>query len=387
MTPGLAPLGLYIHWPFCARICPYCDFNVYRARGETDTLLASMLRDLEGQARQLEREGMHRPLVSLHFGGGTPSLMRPHQIAALIEAADRWFGFEDGLEIGLEANPKEAAGFADIVAAGVNRLSLGVQSFDDDVLRRLGRDHDGNSARRALDTLLALDVRHSVDLIYAWAGQSLDDWVAEMDALLVAGVRHVSPYQLTIEPGTAFGKRADRGELLIVDEDEGARFFEVTQSVLSDGGVPAYEISNHAASASDQSRHNRLYWEGADWLGLGPGAHGRWGEYGRGGRRATAALRRPADYIARVSQAGTGLGPVEILSPKDEAAERILMGLRTTDGLDRDLLRAKTRHDIDTDTSLDFARQGLVSLSQDRIALTPAGRLYADRIAQELVPE
>jgi oxygen-independent coproporphyrinogen-3 oxidase len=370
-------LGLYVHWPYCARICPYCDFNVYRPKDEGDALLAAMLDDMEAWRR---RTGARR-LASLHFGGGTPSLMRPDQLAAVIGTADRLWGLEEGAEIGLEANPKDMAGFAGMAGAGVNRLSLGVQSFDDAALAALGRDHDGPMARRAIDAAQAAFSRVSIDMIYARAGQTAADWESELRHALATGVGHLSPYQLTIETGTAFGKRAARGERLAAPPDFAADLFELTQAVCEAEGLPAYEISNHARSRADRSAHNRLYWEGGDWIGIGPGAHGRIGRASAGGRIATEAARRPADYVRSAVR-----HTEDVLEPADETAERILMGMRLGEGLDLAELAAATGATVDPAGLERMQRQGLVERAGSRVRLTPAGRLLADGVSAELVP-
>lgn len=379
MSP--VPLGLYIHWPYCARICPYCDFNVYKAAGADDDALYKAL--LEDLALWREHAGP-RPLASIHFGGGTPSLMEPRWIAGLIEAAERLFGFESGIEIGLEANPAEAARFACIAAAGVERLSIGMQSLDDAALKRLGRDHDAAMALSAFETARTLFSRVSADLIYARDSQSPADWTRELSAMLERAPDHLSAYQLTIEPGTAFDRQVRRGTLHPPMEDDAAEMFEITQELTSRAGLEAYEISNHARGDAHRSRHNRLYWTGADWIGIGPGAHGRIGASVTGGRLGTAAPLRPDAYIAAVKAGATLAG--ETLTAEEEAQERVLMGLRIAEGLDRAALKAATGLDIDEKAAERHYKAGLVHLSDERVALTPEGRLFADRIAMELAP-
>ncbi|MFW6412923.1 MAG: radical SAM family heme chaperone HemW [Oceanicaulis sp.] len=373
-------LGLYVHWPYCLRICPYCDFNVYKAaNADGDGLFAAMRTDLE---RWRERTGARR-LASLHFGGGTPSLMTPVQIATLIEDAGRLFGFDEGAEIGLEANPKEAASFAGIASAGVERLSLGVQAFDDASLRALGRDHSANEGLDAIEAAQSQFARVSIDLIYARENQTPDGWRAELERALGLGLRHLSLYQLTIEPGTAFDRKVRRGALIPPEDDAAADMFALTQDVTEAAGLCAYEISNHAASRADQSVHNRIYWEGGDWIGVGPGAHSRLGRADRGGRLAAAAALKPADYAARAAQGSAH--DEETLSPEDEAAERILMGVRLVeDGFDPAKIEALTGQGVDRDAADRFVAQGLLERVTDGLRLTRAGRLYADRIANAL---
>lgn len=381
MTAALPPLGLYLHWPYCARICPYCDFNVYRARDrDTGPLLEAMLADL---ARWRERTGPRR-LASVHFGGGTPSLMAPAQIEAVLEAAERLFGFETGAEIGLEANPAEASRFAGISSAGVERLSLGVQALDDAALKALGRDHDAAQGLAALETAQGLFGRVSIDLIYARERQSLAAWEAELSTVLDLELDHLSAYQLTIEPGTAFGRKADRGALVPPGEDLAADMYQLTQSLTGAAGLPAYEVSNHARRTADRSVHNMLYWTGGDWIGIGPGAHSRLGAAAAGGRLAGTAAGRPEIY-AQGAVTGTAQA-FETLSALEEAQERVLMGLRVIEGIDRAALRAATGLDIDADEADSFARDGLIALQPDSVQLTPSGRLYADRIAMALAP-
>lgn len=375
------PLGLYIHWPYCARICPYCDFNVYKAAGaDGDALYKALLSDL---ALWREYAGP-RPLASIHLGGGTPSLMEPRWIAGIIEAAERLFGFEPDIEIGLEANPAEAARFADIAAAGVERLSIGMQSLDDAALNRLGRDHDAAMALSAFETARTLFSRVSADLIYARDSQSPADWTRELSAMLERAPDHLSAYQLTIEPGTAFDRQVRRGTLHPPMEEDAAEMFEITQELTSKAGLEAYEISNHARGAAHRSRHNRLYWTGADWIGIGPGAHGRLGSHSAGGRLATAAPLRPDAYFTAVKAGDTLAG--DTLTAEEEAQERVLMGLRISEGLDRAALKAATGLDIDEEAAERHHSDNLISLSDERAAFTPEGRLFADRIAMELAP-
>ncbi|WP_109261587.1 radical SAM family heme chaperone HemW [Hyphobacterium indicum] len=374
------PLGLYVHWPYCARICPYCDFNVYRARGDDSALFDALLADLAYWAGEL----LGRKLTSLHFGGGTPSLLKPEQIGRIVQAADRFFGFECDAEIGLEANPNDAAGFRGFSDAGINRLSLGVQSFDDDALKALGRDHDGAASRMALEAALSCFARVSIDVIYAREGQTAASWASELSDVLALGVSHLSLYQLTIEPGTAFFKRVERGEIKPPGDALGERLYRTTQALCQEAGFLSYEISNHAKPGAE-SRHNRLYWEGADWIGIGPGAHGRIGSHALGGRRAVDTALRPADYIRRVSETGTG-SKSEKLSALDEVRERILMGLRIDTGLDLAQLEQVTGLTVDEDEAARYLAQGWLTQNGTQLRLTGEGRLLADGLAAALCP-
>jgi oxygen-independent coproporphyrinogen-3 oxidase len=374
LTSGL---GVYVHWPYCARICPYCDFNVVRERGGTDqkaALTDAILLDLEAQA---ELTGPRR-LDSVFFGGGTPSLMEARAVASVIEAATSLWTPALDLEVTLEANPTDAEAdhFAELSSAGVNRLSLGVQSFDDAELRFLGRNHDGAEARRAALHALAHFPRLSLDLIYALPAQTPKSWAAALGAAVGLGPEHISPYQLTIEPGTAFGRAARRGALAPASDDLAADLYEVTQSVLGDLGFEAYEVSNHARGASARSRHNLIYWRGGDYVGVGPGAHGRLTLEGR--RLATVAPRAIADYVERVSRFGASAEP-EGLDDREAALERLLMGLRTQEGVEMSELAPLNL----TSARLDEF-SGLTEVRHGRLVATARGRPVLDRVIAEL---
>jgi oxygen-independent coproporphyrinogen-3 oxidase len=376
-------LGLYIHWPYCVRICPYCDFNVYKAaNADGDALFTAMLDDL---ARWRALTGP-RALSSVHFGGGTPSLMTPAQVARLLEAADHLFGLAPGAEIGLEANPREAAAFGGLASAGIKRLSLGVQAFNDADLTRLGRDHGADDARRAITGAQDAFSRVSIDMIYAREGQTVDAWRGELAEAIALGLDHLSLYQLTIEPGTAFERQARRGTLKAPGEDLAADLFTLTQEMTEAGGLAAYEVSNHARSRAAQSVHNRLYWEGADWIGIGPGAHSRLGRADHGGRVGYAAALKPAAYIAAATASSDHAE--ERLSARDEAVERILMGIRLIeDGLDARRIAAITGFGPDAAAVERLSVQGLIEAGPKRLRLTGKGRIYADAVAEALIPD
>lgn len=374
------PLGLYIHWPYCRRICPYCDFNVYRARAYDTDLTDALIADLAGWADIAGK----RAFTSIHFGGGTPSLMTPRDVARVIESADRLFGLQAGAEIGLEANPAEAAALPDLARAGVNRLSIGVQSLDDRALARLGRDHDAAKALEAVKVAQKAVDRVSVDLIFAREGQSLVDWERELTAAIALGTGHVSAYQLTLEPGTAFARQAETGRLTLPDGDAAADFQELTYGVLGAAGLTPYEISNFARTPEDRSVHNSLYWTGADWIGIGPGAHSRLFSSTTGGRLAAEAKDKPGDYIGAVKTAGRGSEAEIRLTAAEDFAERVLMGLRIAEGIDRAALTATTGLSLDTARISQLASDGWITMTPDRVALTPQGRLLADRIGGEL---
>jgi oxygen-independent coproporphyrinogen-3 oxidase len=370
-------LGVYVHWPYCARICPYCDFNVVRDRGRTEeqaALADAIVADLEAQ-RALTGE---RTLLSIFFGGGTPSLMDPAQVARVIETAKRLWSPADDLEISLEANPTDAETdrFAALADAGVQRLSLGVQALDDSALKTLGRNHDADAARRAMAAARRAFPRLSIDLIYARPGQSDAAWRAELAEALAAEPEHVSPYQLTIEAGTAFDRAVGRGTLKVPDEDLAATLFETTQEVLAAAGFDAYEVSNHARGEAARSRHNLVYWRGVDYVGVGPGAHGRLAL--PDGRAATTAHRAIADYIAAVQRTGTGFTQ-ETLTPEEAAEERLVLGLRIDAGVSFDEMKPLGLTPKLTKVR-DLVETGLLVDDPNRLRATRTGRLVLDRL-------
>jgi oxygen-independent coproporphyrinogen-3 oxidase len=375
------PLGVYIHWPYCARICPYCDFNVVRDRGRTEeqrALVDAIARDLDAHAALTGP----RRLTSIFFGGGTPSLMAPASVAQLIARACALWTPEPDLEISLEANPTdaEANAFAALADAGVNRLSLGVQALDDASLAFLGRNHDGATARRAAGVAASAFPRLSLDLIYALPGQDASAWTKTLHQAASLGAEHISPYQLTIEAGTPFDRAVRRGRFAAADPDLAADLYETTQGVLEALGFTAYEVSNHARGERARARHNLIYWRGQDYVGVGPGAHGRLPGDGPGERVATEADGAVAGYIRRVEATGWGWSTVETLSPKQAAEERLLMGLRIADGLPLADLKALSGFD-----PARFAKEGLVWFDDERMGATAEGRRLLDRLTLELL--
>jgi oxygen-independent coproporphyrinogen-3 oxidase len=373
------PLALYVHWPFCVSKCPYCDFNSH-VRDSVDQAewRAALLADMAHEAALVPG----RQLTSIFFGGGTPSLMPPETVAALIAAAEGHWGFADGIEITLEANPSsvEAARFADLAAAGINRVSLGLQALDDDALAFLGRAHDVNEGLAALATAQRAFGRVSFDLIYARPGQSLADWEAELARAIGFGTEHLSLYQLTIEPGTRFATLAASGKLPAVDPDHGATLFEATRAMTAAAGLPAYEVSNHARPDAE-SRHNLSYWRYDDYLGIGPGAHGR-----RLGA-ATVRHRKPENFMSGVARNRHGIAQEDVLTPEERAAEALLMGLRLDEGVDLACIARRTgvEHLIDDDAVGRLASHGLITHDQDRLRVTPGGMLLLDSILAEVV--
>ena len=379
--PETPPLALYVHWPFCVSKCPYCDFNSHVRNGvDQAAWRAGLLADLAHEAA----ETPGRRLGSIFFGGGTPSLMPPETVAAVIGAAESAWGFADDIEITLEANPSsvEAARFADIAAAGVNRVSLGLQALDNEALHFLGRAHDVSEGLAALGTAQRAFARVSFDLIYARPGQSLGDWEDELTRAIGFGTEHLSLYQLTIEPGTRFATEAAAGRITIPDGDSAADLFEATRAITAAAGIPAYEISNHARPGAE-SRHNLTYWRYRDYAGIGPGAHGR-----RGGL-ATVRRKKPENWMAAIERNQHGIETEEPLAPHTRATEALLMGLRLREGVD--LARIARLGETDIDSLINRAaadrieQQGLLIRSGDRLTITDAGMLLLDAILPEIV--
>ena len=373
------PLALYIHWPFCVSKCPYCDFNSHVREGvDQAAWRAALLADLAHEAARTRG-----PLGSIFFGGGTPSLMPPATVAALIEAAAAAWGFAPGIEITLEANPSsvEAARFADLAAAGVNRVSLGLQALDDAALRFLGRAHDVGEGLAALETAQRAFARVSFDLIYARPGQSAAAWAAELARAIGFGTEHLSLYQLTIEPGTRFATEAAAGRLTVPGDDEAAALFEATRAQMAAAGLPAYEVSNHARPGAE-SRHNLTYWRYRDYAGIGPGAHGR-----RGGM-AVQRHRKPENWLAAIARHGSGIEAETMLAPQDRLREALLMGLRITEGvaLDRfaELGEVPVADAIDARAAALLEREGLIVQTAGRIAATEAGMLVLNAVIAAL---
>lgn len=376
----MSGFGIYIHWPYCARICPYCDFNVYRARGADHTpLIDAIVADIKGHA---ERFGA-RAADTVFLGGGTPSLLSGAEIAKLLSAVDAVFPIAPNREITLEANPEEAALFADHAAAGVTRFSLGVQALDDAALKALGRNHDVAAARAAVLAAASTGQRVSIDLIYAREGQGVAAWEAELNEALALPIEHLSLYQLTIEAGTAFDRRYRRGQLAPPGPDLAADLYETTARLCEAAGLRGYEISNYARSAGARSRHNLLYWRGGEWIGVGPGAHGRVNH--NGARFALEAQRAPTDYIDAVREQGVGLILETALSGEEVAAEALLMGLRIDEGVERARIEHLRGRPLNADAMAWLVEQGLIRLDETNIALTREGRVLADRISAELL--
>lgn len=370
-----APFGVYLHWPYCARICPYCDFNVYKNRQIDEAAwIKALTEDIDRWASRTNG----RTLSSLYFGGGTPSLAPLSVIEAVINHCDQQWGFTNDAEITLEANPTDAerARFSDLAQVGINRLSLGVQSLRDDALKFLGREHDAAAARRAIETANDIFLRTTFDLIYARPNQSLAAWDEELAEALALGSSHLSLYQLTIEPGTAFAKAVAAGRWQPATEDLCADMYDLAQARTIEANMPAYEISNHA-QPGHASRHNMIYWTNADYIGIGPGAHGRITENDI--RIATETPLKPTDYLVGASTMETPL------SNEDALTERFSMGLRLVEGMPlaandpyfQQAKRVEIIHQLCSD--------GLLSWDQKQLIATDNGRRLLNRLLYELL--
>ncbi|MEL6766772.1 MAG: radical SAM family heme chaperone HemW [Pseudomonadota bacterium] len=374
--------GLYIHWPFCLAKCPYCDFNSHVAKTAIDHALWA--RALEAEMAAMRAMTGPRRLDTVFFGGGTPSLMAPATVARLIAAADRHWGLAAGAEVTLEANPTsvEAGRFADFRAAGVNRVSMGIQALDDAALRALGRTHSVAEARAALAIARERFERVSFDLIYARMGQQPADWASELREALAFAADHLSLYQLTIEPGTRFAELHARGRLRVPDGEPSAEMYEITQALTAEAGLPAYEVSNHAAPGAE-SRHNLVYWRYGDYAGIGPGAHGRL-TLPDGRRLATETLHDPAAWLA-AAEAGQGPAETEVVSPSAQADEMMLMGLRLAEGIDPARYEALAGRPLDAAAVSALVSDGLLERGDGRLRATPHGRLLLNRVLAELL--
>ena len=374
-------LALYIHWPFCVSKCPYCDFNSHvRESVDQAAWCDALLRDMAWEAERLPG----RRLGSIFFGGGTPSLMPPATVASLITAAQRHWPFADDIEITLEANPSsvEAARFADLASAGINRASLGLQALDDQALAFLGRAHDVAEGFAALEIAQQHFDRVSFDLIYARPDQSEDAWDAELTRALGFGTEHLSLYQLTIEPGTKFESMVRQGDFIPADPDHAADLFDLTAELTGAAGLPAYEISNHARPGCE-SRHNLTYWRYGDYAGIGPGAHGR-----RGGL-ATVRHKKPENWMSALARNGHGCQAEDLLTPAERAREALLMGLRLREGVDLAHIAQASGVEqaalINPDSLGQLERLGFAELDGTALRITPQGMLLLDAILPEIV--
>ena len=375
--------GIYLHWPFCAALCPYCDFNSHLFQTLDYTAWQeAFITDLRAQHHRTQG----RVLNSVFFGGGTPSLMPPALVGAILDEINTLWGITDEAEITLEANPTsvEAGNFAKIAKAGVNRLSLGVQALNDMDLGRLGRLHTADEAVVALATAQQNFPRVSFDLIYARPFQTHNSWQAELTRAMGFGVEHLSLYQLTIEPNTVFYHLYQAGKLKgLPDDDLSADLFEMTQRLCIKQGLPAYEVSNHAR-AGCESKHNMIYWRGGDWLGIGPGAHGRICLDKT--RIATTAKPLPKDWLEQVKTAGTGSVDGEIISQTDQAREYVMMSLRLNEGCDYRRLESIGGAGVfNAEVKTQMIKDGLLSQTNSHLIAQPKGRIILNTLLAELL--
>jgi oxygen-independent coproporphyrinogen-3 oxidase len=381
---GEESLAVYIHWPFCRSKCPYCDFNSHvRDRVDAARWTRALLADLDHHAALLQR----REVGSIFFGGGTPSLMPPETVAVLLDRIrQRWVVTRD-LEVTLEANPNsaEVTRFRAFAAAGVNRLSLGIQALDPAALRLLGRLHDRDEALTAIEHARDSFAHFSFDLIYARPGHSLAAWRQELDEALALAGEHLSLYQLTVEPGTGFATLARRGDLVLPDEELAAALYEMTQDRLAAHGLSAYEISNHAQPGAE-CRHNLVYWRYQDYVGIGPGAHGRLSRDGV--KYATRQTRLPERWLSAVEAKGTGLEEMAAIDRDSAVEEMLMMGLRLTEGVDRARLERHAGRDAEGLLGAKLAtlvEGGFLTLDRERLAATNAGRQRLNAVLATLL--
>ncbi|MHB1206020.1 MAG: radical SAM family heme chaperone HemW [Rhodospirillaceae bacterium] len=389
LPAGDEGFGLYVHWPFCISKCPYCDFNSHVvASVDQAAWREGLLQELAHFAEPIAG----RELTSIFFGGGTPSLMDASTTRAVIEAARGYWPAADDLEITLEANPGtvDAERFGAFRDAGVNRLSMGVQALNDRDLAFLGRKHSTADARRAWESAARIFPRVSFDLIYARPQQTVSAWRAELTealrAVVESGISHLSLYQLTMEPGTAMQSAHERGEFTLPDEDASAELYESTQELCEAAGFPAYEISNHA-KPGEASRHNRTYWRGGDYVGVGPGAHGRLTNEGL--TRAVRQIKAPALWLKAVAASGHGTQEVETVDPKGRAEELVLMGLRLTEGLDKArfarLAGRPLAEALNPEALKIMLHEGHLVESATALAATPKGRMALNAVIRGLL--
>ncbi len=374
-------IGLYIHWPYCTRICPYCDFNIYKNKAGTETALVQAI--LLDMLHWREMSGP-RNLVSIHFGGGTPSLLSAANLQKFIKTAQELWSPSNDLEIGLEANPKDIneKALAAWHRAGIERLSVGVQSFDDSALQFLGRDHDGQTARRALELATNIIPRVSADLIYGFTNQTPDMLQNDLRTALTSGVSHISTYQLTIEQETAFGQAEKRGINKAVDSDTSADLLEQTIDTMTANGFNQYEVSNFAKKNA-QSRHNLLYWQGGDYAGIGPGAHGRLTVDGK--RCATIAALKPKDYIEAAGNTSHGIAEQETLNAQAWAEEYLLMGMRISGGINLARYTEISGQRLAPEIIRQYEKSGLLKKMGNQLSATPKGRMVLDTLCHELL--
>ena len=377
------PFGIYVHWPFCKAKCPYCDFNSHVRHQKVDTadFTSALVRELEW----FSRETPNRKVSSIFFGGGTPSLMPPQSVAQIIDRIAELWPVCDSVEITLEANPTsaEAANFKGYRSAGVNRVSVGIQALNEADLKYLGRQHSVQEGLAAFDLAASIFPRTSFDLIYARPGQTPDDWRCELAEALKRQAGHMSLYQLTIEPETAFFKLHEQGHLVIPHEDHAADMYEITQELTQTAALPAYEVSNHAISGHE-CRHNMLYWSYGEYAGIGPGAHSRLINPDRS-RRALSMEKHPETWLMQVKQQSHAIVEDAVVAGQDAAHECLLMGLRTLQGVDLDRLQRMSNRPANWSQLDDLINQGMIVMSGNKtIVATPAGRQVLNSVIEHI---
>jgi putative oxygen-independent coproporphyrinogen III oxidase len=381
-TSTPSPFAVYVHWPFCLSKCPYCDFNSHVRHGGVDE--TRFVRAFETEIATTAARVPGRTVSTIFFGGGTPSLMQPSSVQAILDAIAKHWSVASNIEVTLEANPTsvEATRFRGYRTAGVNRVSLGVQALNDGALKELGRLHTAQEALDAVAVARSIFNRYSFDLIYARPRQSLETWSTELKRAIAEAAEHLSLYQLTIEPGTPFFGLHKAGKLAIPDEDLGRNLYDLTQAICNAEGLPAYEISNHARPGAE-CRHNLVYWRGQEYAGVGPGAHGRLNIDGR--RYATETDKKPEGWLTRVEEQGHGLTVDEKLQPSEVADEFLLMGLRLAEGIEPEHFTALAGRDLDP-KRISFLRDGgAVETTQDgRLRVTQSGFPLLDAVVADL---
>ena len=374
--------GIYIHWPFCAAKCPYCDFNSHVRKSVDQSRWLSAIR-LELKNNAIRTKG--RTVNTIFFGGGTPSLMEPETVAGIIKEIAKLWVLALDIEISLEANPTsvEAQKFSDFRKAGINRISMGIQSLRNDDLKALGRMHSVNEARKAFDIAKDNFERVSFDLIYARQGQSKFDWEIELKEASSMAVDHLSLYQLTIEDGTRFGDLYERGNLKGMPNDSlAADMYDITQEVTLQNDMPAYEISNHAIEGAE-SRHNLIYWRYGDYIGVGPGAHGRISE--NGNKIATTTIENPENWLRGVELNGTSTIDDEVINHIDQASEYLMMSLRLTEGVDMERYKKISGVALDNKLIDKNIENGLITVINNNLIATQRGRIILNTLIKDLL--
>lgn len=382
LTTSSPEFAVYVHWPFCLSKCPYCDFNSHVRHGGYDE--AHYVRAIQSEIAAAAQRAPGRTVSTIFFGGGTPSLMQPQTVGAILDSIGKHWTVAGNVEVSLEANPTsvEATRFRGYRAAGVNRVSLGVQALDDQSLKELGRLHSAQEALDAIAVARSIFDRYSFDLIYARPRQTLEGWKAELKQAISEAAEHLSLYQLTIEPGTPFFGLHKAGKLIVPNDDLGRDLYDLTQVVCGDAGLPAYEVSNHARPGAE-CRHNLVYWRGHEYAGVGPGAHGRLNIDGR--RYATETEKKPEAWLALVERQGHGLTVDEKLQPNEVADEFLLMGLRLAEGIDPQRFTSLSGRTLDPDR-VSFLRDGgaVETMDNGRLRVTQSGFPLLDAVVADL---